>query len=163
MDTSAPTVTRMKKWMTAVAVMVGLAGAGLLVYWQWDPIWAFIFSPIGGFVTKILFSAKAMKVAVGAAFAVGAGWVAVRKKLRRDTPEPEQHLAPPVYGPPEEATPPTTPPTTPPHVLPTPAPPPASAEPRTYGTPQEAPTTADAGNADTGAGRPERPALTAPA
>lgn len=153
-------VIRMKKWMTAVAVVVGFAGAGLLVYWQWDPIWAFVFSPLGGFVTKIVFGAKAVKVVVGATLTVGAGWVAVRKKLRRGTPEPEpeQQLAPPVYGPPEEATPPVHPaqppavpatpeeatppliPAQPPPVLAVPATPPApAAKPPTYGPPQEAP------------------------
>jgi hypothetical protein len=102
----------MKKWVTAVAVVVALVGAGVLVYWQWDSIWAFVFSPIGGFVAKILFTGKALKVAAGVAFAVGAGLVAARKKLRRGNPEPE--LAPPVFGPPEEnAAPAEGPPSTP--------------------------------------------------
>ncbi|GAA0945705.1 hypothetical protein GCM10009558_061000 [Virgisporangium aurantiacum] len=87
--------------MTAIAVLVGLSAVGSLVYWQWDPIWAFVFSPVGGFVTKILFTTKAVKVVVGAGVAVAAGVVAVRRKLCRGTPEPE--LAPPVYGPPEES------------------------------------------------------------
>ncbi len=46
-------------------MVVGLAGVGALVYWQWDPIWTFVFSPIGGFVAKILFTGKALKVAAG--------------------------------------------------------------------------------------------------
>jgi len=86
----------MKKWVTAVAVIGCLAVVGVLVYWQWDPIWAFVFSPAGGFVAKILFTGKALKVIAGVAFAVGAGVVAVRRKLRRGPAEPE--LAPPVYG-----------------------------------------------------------------
>jgi hypothetical protein len=103
-DGRGRTVSRMKKWVTAIAVLVGLSAVGSLVYWQWDPIWAFVFSPIGGFVTKILFTTKALKVAVGAAVAVAAGVVAARKKLRRGTPEPEPEpqYAPPVFGPPEE-------------------------------------------------------------
>jgi hypothetical protein len=103
-DVDGHTVNRMKKWVTAVAVVVALAGVGFLAYWQWDSIWAFVFSPIGGFVAKILFTGKALKVAIGVAFAVGAGAIALRKKLRRGEPEPE--LAPPVYGPPEEDPPP---------------------------------------------------------
>jgi hypothetical protein len=108
----------MKKWVTAIAVLVGLSAVGLLVYWQWDPIWAFVFSPIGGFVTKILLTTKALKVVVGAAVAVGAGVVAIRKKLRRDAPEPEPRLAPPVFGPPEEASPVAAPPAAPPAGVP---------------------------------------------
>ncbi len=103
MDGRGHTVSRMKKWVTAIAVLVGLSAVGSLVYWQWDPIWAFVFSPVGGFVTKILFTTKAVKVVVGAGVAVAAGVVAVRKKLRRGTPEPEPQFAPPVFGPPEEA------------------------------------------------------------
>jgi hypothetical protein len=94
----------MKKWVTAVAVVAALAAVGLLVYWQWDAIWAVLFSPIGGFVTKILFTGKVLKVIAGVTFAVGAGLVAMRKKLRRETPEPEPEYAPPVYGPPDEIT-----------------------------------------------------------
>jgi len=101
-DGRGHTVSRMKKWVTAIAVLVGLSAVGSLVYWQWDPIWAFVFSPVGGFVTKILFTTKAVKVVVGAGVAVAAGVVAVRKKLRRGTPEPEPQFAPPVFGPPEE-------------------------------------------------------------
>ncbi|WP_203928934.1 hypothetical protein [Virgisporangium ochraceum] len=92
----------MKKWVTAVAVVAAIAGVGLLVWWQWDPIWSFVFSPVGGFVAKLLFTGKVLKVVAVAAFAAGAGWVAVRRKLRRGTPEAERELAPPVFGPPEE-------------------------------------------------------------
>ena len=102
MDGRGHTLSRMKKWVTAIAVLVGLSAVGSLVYWQWDPIWAFVFSPVGGFVAKILFTTKAVKVAVGAGFAVAAGVVAARRKLRRGTPEPEPEYAPPVFGPPEE-------------------------------------------------------------
>lgn len=104
MDDRGHTVSRMKKWVTAIAVLVGLSAVGSLVYWQWDPIWAFVFSPVGGFVTKILFTTKAVKVVVGVGVAVAAGAVAMRKKLRRGTPEPEpeSQYAPPVFGPPEE-------------------------------------------------------------
>lgn len=113
-DGRGPNVDRMKKWVTAVAVVVALVGAGVLVYWQWDSIWALVFSPIGGFVAKVLFTGKALKVAAGVAFAVGAGLVAARKKLRRGNPEPETELAPPVFGPPEEnAAPAEGPPSTP--------------------------------------------------
>jgi hypothetical protein len=101
-DGRGHTVSRMKKWVTAIAVLVGLSAVGSLVYWQWDPIWAFVFSPVGGFVTKILFTAKAVKVVVGVGVAVAAGVVAARKKLRRGTPEPEPRYAPPVFGPPDE-------------------------------------------------------------
>ena len=100
MDGRGHTVSRMKKWVTAIAVLVGLSAVGSLVYWQWDPIWAFVFSPVGGFVTKILFTAKAAKVVVGVAVAAAAGAVAVRKKLRRGTPEQQPEYAPPVFGPP---------------------------------------------------------------
>lgn len=95
----------MKKWVTVVA-SVGVLAAGCgLVYWQWDSIWAFVFSPIGGIAAKVLFTGKAVKIVVGVAFAVGAGVVAVRGKLRRAAPEPPAQLAPPVFGPPEEAAP----------------------------------------------------------
>jgi len=94
---------------TLVPLGMGISAVGSLVYWQWDPIWAFVFSPVGGFVTKILFTTKAVKVAVGAGVAVAAGVVAVRKKLRRGTPEPEPRFAPPVFGPPEEPPPVLTP------------------------------------------------------
>ena len=90
----------MKKWVATIAVLVGLSAAGLLVYWQWDAIWGFVFSPVGGFVTKVLFTTKALKVAVGVAVAIGAGVVAAKRRLRRGAPEPQ--YAPPVYGPPEE-------------------------------------------------------------
>jgi hypothetical protein len=103
-DCRAHTVGRMKKWVTAVAVLAALAGMGLLVHWQWDAIWAVVFSPIGGLVTKILFTGKALKVIAGVTFAVGAGVVAMRKKMRRGTPEPEPEYAPPVYGPPDGIT-----------------------------------------------------------
>src|SRR4029453_14362485 len=82
-DGRGHTVGRMKKWVTAIAVLVDLSAVGSLVYWQWDPIWAFVFSPVGGFVTKILFTAKAVKVVVGAGFAAAAGVVAAKRKLRR--------------------------------------------------------------------------------
>lgn len=100
MDDRGHTVSRMKKWVTAIAVLVGLSAVGSLVYWQWDPIWAFVFSPIGGFVTKILFTTKVLKFVVVGAVAAAAGAVAVRKQLRREEPEPQ--YAPPVFGPPEE-------------------------------------------------------------
>lgn len=92
----------MKKWVTAVAVVVALAGVGVLVYWQWDPIWEFVFSPVGGILAKILLTGKALKAVVVVAFAAGAGALAVRRKLRRGAPEPEAQYAPPVFGPPEE-------------------------------------------------------------
>jgi hypothetical protein len=92
----------MRKWVTAVAVVAAVAGVGLLVWWQWDPIWSFVFSPVGGFVAKILFTGKVLKVVAVAAFAAGAGWVAMRRKLRRGTPAVEQEHAPPVFGPPVE-------------------------------------------------------------
>lgn len=93
----------MKKWLTTTAVLLGLSAAGLLVYWQWDPIWSFVLSPVGGIALKILFTTKALKVVAGVLIAAGAGFAAWRKK-RNGTPEPEH--APPVYGPPvEEPTP----------------------------------------------------------
>jgi hypothetical protein len=92
----------MRKWVTAVAVGVALAGVGGLVYWQWDPIWEFVFSPVGGIFAKILLTGKALKAVLVVAFAVGAGVLAVRRKLRRGAPEPEVRYAPPVFGPPEE-------------------------------------------------------------
>lgn len=101
MDRFVPTVVCMKKWVTAVAVIVALAGVGVLAYWQWDSIWAFVFSPLGGILAKVLFTGKAVKVVVGVAFAVGAGAVAVRKRLRQGAPAPEVEYAPPVFGPPE--------------------------------------------------------------
>jgi hypothetical protein len=106
-DGRGPSVVRMKKWVTAIAVLVGLSAVGLLVYRQWDPIWTFVLSPVGGFVLKVVFSAKVLKFVVAGAVAAAAGAVAVRRKMRREAPEPE--LAPPVYGPPEEEPPALTP------------------------------------------------------
>ena len=92
----------MKKWVTAVVVAVAIAGVGLLVWWQWDPIWSFLFSPVGGIVTKLLLTGKVLKGVAVVVFAAGAGWVAMRGKLRRGTPEAREQHAPPVFGPPEE-------------------------------------------------------------
>jgi hypothetical protein len=101
--TSGPTVIGMGKWLTAVAVVVGLAGVGLLVYWQWETILAVVLSPVGGFIAKVVFSGKVLKLAIGLGFAAVAGVVAVRRKLRRrGAPEPAVEYAPPVFGPPEE-------------------------------------------------------------
>jgi hypothetical protein len=83
-----------------LAAVAALAGAGVLLYQNWDSAVSAVFSPIGGLVTKALFGGKVLKWVVAIGFAVAAGTVAVRKKLRGSRDE-EPELAPPVYGPPE--------------------------------------------------------------
>jgi hypothetical protein len=84
-------------WLAAIA---GLAGFGVLVYLYWDSLVSVVLSPIGGLVVKVLFGGKLVKTLVAVGFAVVAGAVAVRRKLRGPR-EPEPAAAPPVYGPPE--------------------------------------------------------------
>jgi hypothetical protein len=86
-------------WLVAIAALVG---AGVLVYQHWQSLLTLVLSPVGGFVVKALFGAKAVKFVLAAGFAATAGVVAVRRKLRRGgEPEAEPQFAPPVYGPPE--------------------------------------------------------------
>jgi hypothetical protein len=83
-----------------LAAAAALAGAGVLLYEHWDSVVSAVFSPIGGLLAKALFGGKVLKVLAVVGFAVAAGTVAVRKKLRGSRDEPPE-LAPPVYGPPD--------------------------------------------------------------
>jgi hypothetical protein len=95
-----------RQWATVAGVLVALAaltGAGVLLVQHWDTVVSVVLSPIGGIVVKILFGGKLLKVLAVAGFAVVAGAVAVRRRLRRSRdPQPlGDPAAPPVYGPPE--------------------------------------------------------------
>jgi hypothetical protein len=95
-----------RQWATVAGVLVTLAvltGAGVLLVQHWDTVVSVVLSPIGGFLVKILFGAKTLKVLAVVGFAVAGGALAVRRKLRRSRdPEPlAGAAAPPVYGPPE--------------------------------------------------------------
>jgi hypothetical protein len=86
-------------WLVAIAAVVG---AGVLVYQYWQSLLSLVLSPIGGLIVKALFGGKVVKFVLAAGFAVAAGVVAVRRKVRRGgDPEAEPEFAPPVYGPPE--------------------------------------------------------------
>jgi hypothetical protein len=95
-----------RQWATVAGVVVALAvstGAGVLLARHWDTVVSVVLSPIGGILVKILFGGKLLKVLAVVGFAVVAGAVAARRKLRRSRdPEPlVDTAAPPVYGPPE--------------------------------------------------------------
>jgi hypothetical protein len=93
-------------WTTlaSAAALAALGIAGLLVHRNWDSILTAVFSPVGGFVVKLIFGGKVIKwIAIGV-FAVVAAVVAVRKRLSGDDDMADEltqpQFAPPVYGPP---------------------------------------------------------------